>query len=354
MSSDPFSLLQTPAPAFPAETAARLLGEHYGIDADLEPLSSERDQNFLVTSAEGTKHVLKFANASEAAAITDFQNRALEHIATVDPAFPVPRVVSSAKTGRAMTEVTAASGETHRVRLLSWLDGTPLQYVDDADSIATQSGRCLAQLDRLFASYSHDASDYALAWDLRQAAKLSQLTPYIADPGLREICQSRVDYFTSAIEPRLEGCRSQVIYNDLNPSNILVDTSDSGRLTGVIDFGDIIYSRLVNDVAIAAAYLCSTGDDPFADIPDFLAAYTQDYPLTAGEIELLPDLVLTRHLTTVMITHWRAAMYPDNREYILRNEPRARGMLNAVANISVDETVQRFMDASQVTREPAE
>ena len=198
------------------------------------------------------------------------------------------------------------------MRLLSWIDGTPLQYVDGGVNIAAQSGACLATLDRLLEDFHHEASDFALAWDLRRAGSLAELLPYVDNAGLREICASRVEHFTTTVEPRLDACRAQVIYNDLNPSNILVESDDTSRLAGVIDFGDVIYSQLVNDVAIAAAYLCNTGPDPFEDIPDFLAAYTESMPLGNEEIELLPDLILTRHLTTVMITHWRASTYPES------------------------------------------
>jgi Ser/Thr protein kinase RdoA (MazF antagonist) len=75
-----------------------------------------------------------------------------------------------------------------------------------------------------------------------------------------------------------------------------------------------------------------------------LDAYTEVLPLTEDEIALLPDLILTRHLTTVMITHWRASLYPDNAEYILRSEGRARGMLQLVTESSINDAARRFLD----------
>jgi len=148
--------------------------------------------------------------------------------------------------------------------------------------------------------------------------------------------------------------RSQVIHNDMNPGNVLVDHADANRVTGVIDFGDMVFSRLVNDVAVAGAYFCRIEDDPFAEVVEFLEAYTDVLPLTQDEIAVLPDLILSRHLTTVMITHWRARLYPDNAEYILRSEGRARKMLYLVNGMSIDDTVGRFLDACRCAsgREP--
>jgi Ser/Thr protein kinase RdoA (MazF antagonist) len=343
MTSDPFTALQTPAPAFPAQQASELLRGHYGIEASMEPLVSERDQNFLVSTADGEKYVLKFANASESAAITDFQNQGLLHIARVAPDFPVPRVIAT-NDGALMFEVESEAGDAHRVRLLSWLDGVPLQHAEGVNSVARQTGECLARLGRALRDFEHPASDYALLWDIRNAASLGQLLPFVDDVDLRDLCELRLARFRDVIRPRLGSLRSQVIYNDMNPSNVLVDPDDVNRVAGVIDFGDMIHSQLVNDVAVASAYFCRIAEDPFEEVLELLEAYTDILPLTEDEIAVLPDLILTRHLTTVMITHWRASLYPHNAEYILRNEGRARKMLYQVTGLSINDTVGRFLD----------
>lgn len=42
--------------------AADVLLEHYGIRGEVRKLRSERDQNFLVESADGAKFTIKFAH----------------------------------------------------------------------------------------------------------------------------------------------------------------------------------------------------------------------------------------------------------------------------------------------------
>jgi hydroxylysine kinase len=344
MPTDPFTALRTPPPEFSEEQARTLLRERYGIDASLEPLASERDQNFLATRKDGSKQVLKFANASEPATVTDFQNQGLTHIARVDPDFPVPRVIAT-KDGAPMFEVESDAGSAHRVRLLSWLEGTPLQHARGVDSVARQTGACLARLDLALRGFEHPASDYPLLWDIRNGASLETLLPHVRDRELRDLCEQRIERFREVIAPQLDRLRSQVIHNDMNPSNVLVDRSDVNRVSGVIDYGDMVFSRLVNDVAIAAAYFCRVETDPFTEVLDLLDSYTGMLPLTEDEIAVLPDLILARHLTTVMITRWRVSMYPDNADYILRNEARARRMLSLMAGIPCDQTVCRFRDA---------
>ena len=343
MTNDPFTALQTPAPTFSEQHAAELLRDNYGIDARLEPLVSERDQNFLATAPDGAKCVLKFANASESAAITDFQNQGLLHIARVDPEFPVPRVIPT-RSGELLFEVESPRGDAHRVRLLSWLDGVPLQHAQGVQSVARQTGTCLARLGLALRDFEHPASDYPLLWDIRNAASLRELLPYVDDEQLRSLCEQRVERFCEVTSPHLDTLRSQVIYNDMNPSNVLVHDDDVIRVAGIIDFGDMIYLQLVNDVAVACSYFCRLEEDPFEEVVELLDAYTSVLPLTEDEIAVLPDLILTRHLTTVMITHWRASLYPKNAEYILRNEGRARQMLYRVTGLSINDTIGRFLD----------
>ena len=342
--SELFTTLATPPPEFDRATAATLLDEHYGLCGRLESLASERDQNFLLDAGLDGHYVLKIANVAESPAVTDLQNRALQHLEASDSDFPAPRVVLTHE-GGSMVDAVSVKGETHRARLLTYLDGIPLDKAPGATNIASQIGACLARLDDLLENFTHPAGEYRLPWDIRNASSLEELLPSVADRELRRLCAERIDHFRDAVEPRLEAVRKQAIYNDMNPSNVLVGRDDVERVTGIIDFGDMVFSARINDAAIAAAYLCRIAEDPFPAAVDFLAAYASVAPFEDREIELLPDLILTRHLTTVMITHWRSAMYPENRDYILRSEKRARQMLETIAEHPVTETVKRFRKA---------
>ena len=71
-----------------------LAGRHFGVTASAEPLPSERDQNFLLTTADNRRFVLKIANATEQPEILEFQNAALEHLASRRPGLAVPRLAA--------------------------------------------------------------------------------------------------------------------------------------------------------------------------------------------------------------------------------------------------------------------
>ena len=344
MNNDPFKVLTTPAPSLSELAATELLQQHYGFDCELKPLVSERDQNFLVTEVDGRQFVLKIANSAEDPAVTDFQNAALQHVAHADSDFPVPRVIATGS-GDTTVVATAADGRRHTVRLLSWLEGTPMRFAESANSVAAPLGACLARLGMALREFEHPASRYNLLWDLKRAGGLVELLDHVTDASLRAICANRLAQFRNHVAPQLGRLRSQVIYNDLNPSNVLVSQENPDMLAGVIDFGDMVRSPLVVDAAVAAAYLCSDDADPLADVEEFLHAYTHSVPLAEEEISLLYDLILTRHVMTVVITNWRAAKYPQNRDYILRNEPTARATINGIARMSENGVTERFMKA---------
>lgn len=201
-------------------------------------------------------------------------------------------------------------------------------------------------MPRTAAGRSQPSANYSLLWDLKQVVGLLDLLDHVESETLRDLCSEQLYRFRARTGFMLGSLRSQVIYNDLNPSNVLVDSEDTGKLAGVIDFGDMVHSPLVVDVAVAAAYICCDAEDPLAGVVEFLSAYTGVVPLEDAEIAILFDLILMRHVMTVVIRHWRAARCPENRDYILRNEGKAKAMIERFTKLSANEVTERFRKAS--------
>ena len=324
MAADPFLILTTPAPRISEASAATILSENYGIEGEFKALSSERDTNFHVISGDD-QYVLKFANSAEDVGVTDFQNRALLHIARVDPECPVPRVVP-ASNGDQMVSISGDDGRVHRARVLSWMQGT-------------------SQLGLALESFRHESSNYSLLWDLKNGTRLRELLRYVDDSDIHRICAGVLDRFETEIDPALPGLRWQVIHNDLNPSNALIDPELPSRVTGIIDFGDLVYSPLIVDVAVACAYLVKENGDALDDVELFLQGYTGLRLLEEQEVEVLYGLIVLRKVMTVLITNWRAARYPENRNYILRNEDSARESLRNMQDRPSTSVTERLKHA---------
>ena len=314
------SSLTTPPPVLTAAQMLDLVQTHFGLTGTLTPLTSERDLNFRLTTASG-RFVVKLANPAEAPAVTQFQTRALLHLARTD--LPVPRVTPGL---RGDTEVGTPHG---LLRLLTYLEGHPQHLTPHSPGQVAAMGAMAARLSLGLRDFHHPAAGHVLQWDIKQASALRPLLPHIA-ASLRPLATETLDRFDRDIGPRLAGCRVQIVHNDLNPHNVLVDPDDPARITGILDFGDMVETPLVCDAGVTAAYQI----DPMAprdSLTTFARAYHATLPLTAQELALLPDLAATRMLTTLAIASARAARYPDNAAYILRNVPAAAAGLTALA-----------------------
>lgn len=316
--------LTTPPPVLAPQEALALVQAHWGLTGDLAPLTSERDLNYRLTTAAG-RHVVKLANPAEPAAVTHFQTRALLHLEGA--ALPVPRVT---RTPSGATEVQTPHGI---LRLLTWLEGAPLHLAPKTDAQRAAIGRMAARLTLGLQGFADPAGGQDLQWDIRHAARLAPLLPHMA-PDLRPLCTATLDRFQAEVLPHLPACRWQVVHNDLNPHNLLTDPADPDLIAGVLDFGDMVETPLVCDMAVAASYQVDPAA-PLQSLKAFAAAYHATLPLTPLEQHLFPILTQTRMLTTLAIASARAARYPDNAPYILRNVPSAAAGLRALSGIDL-------------------
>ena len=80
------SVFSTPPPRYSTFEAEQLAKSKFGINGQANPLSSERDQNFLIRSEEDS-FVLKISNSAESFDELDMQNKVMQHIVKVDPKF---------------------------------------------------------------------------------------------------------------------------------------------------------------------------------------------------------------------------------------------------------------------------
>jgi Ser/Thr protein kinase RdoA (MazF antagonist) len=324
------SQLDTQAPELSLDEVRRLVRRLYGLSCTPSALTSERDQNLRLRCDTGDDYLLKIANPSEPRQVIALQTAALDHLARAAPAAPVPRLIPTGD-GATCAEIALPGGPTTLVRLLTYLPGTPVWKTQRTAAQRRSLGRSLAELDLAFAGFSDPAATHDLLWNVSGAHRLAHMMAEIAEPARRGLINHFMSRFVEQVLPHLAGLRAQVIHNDFNLYNILVSGEDETRVTGIIDYGDILHAPLVAEVATAAAYQMADEADPIAAAAEFVAAYHEILPLLPEELDLVADLVATRHLITVLITEWRSRRYPANRDYILRHNPLAWRSLERLA-----------------------
>ena len=324
--------MTTAASKTPLSLVEAAVADHYGLQGEASRLASERDELFLIDAGPKGRFVLRFANPADDPAVVDMQTRALEWIARADPRLPVPRLIRSMD-GSFELRLAVGDNSLRSIRLSSYLKGQPLPAAPRSAQQRHAIGASLAQLGLALRDFFHPGADHVLAWDIKSASCLHELVPAGASEARRwDLVRRGLDRFEAIVKPALPALRTQVIHGDFNPHNILVDPRDPCAITGILDFGDMVRTPLVNDLAIACCYHTAE-PHPLSGISDIAAAYHRVHPLRDEEIDLLYDLIVTRLCAAVVITEWRARRYPENSAYILKNTAVAWNGLHRLADV---------------------
>ena len=333
-------------PAISQDAVARSVADQYGLSGTYAGLVSERDQNFCLTTASGERFVVKIVSSAEETATTDFQIAGLLHLEAAGLG-GVPRIVRT-KAGKDCGGIDS-DGIGYRLRVVTYLDGDMLQHSEVDPKLARDFGKRLAELDLAFKDFSHTGDKRALLWDIRKAAELRALVTHISDASLRTEVHAVLERFEFRVLPRLADLRAQVIHNDANTENVLVN--DSGSMSGFIDFGDMLRAPLIAEVAVAAAYLRSDGEDPARLIAPFVRGYHEKCPLEDQELGVLFDLVRTRLAMTIVLLYWRLDARAENDRYrqkTLRFERSAIQFLQALNSLGEEAFLERIAAAQAV------
>ena len=283
---------------------ADLLDEHWGLHGTMTPLDGERDQNTHVVSPDGSAYVLKIASPSEDPAVVDLQCAALAHVAEHDPSIDLPRVVPT-RDGRTIAPCTV-DGDTMCARVLTFVDGVTFE---DAGTIPLPAleeiGAFQGRLASALRDFQHPAADGFVAWALDSGmASADQLWDDLSEDGRAVIgpLRERVDAAV-AVLPALP---RQVLHNDGHRGNLLRRDAGALAVSGVIDFGDVVETAVVADLAVMAASFAEDRADVADALEVIAAGYHRACPLGADEIASLLELVVARRVLGTLLVEQQA------------------------------------------------
>ena len=306
------------SPRFALADAERLAAELYGVSGRATPLPSERDQNFLITpsSGQGERMVLKVSNAAEEANILEAQQAALGHLAShvTLTARPVP-----AASGALLLGVPGADGRRHWVWAVTHLPGKPLGDIRRRSAaLHTDWGRAAGALGAALAHFDHHAAHRDFYWDLANArAVIASHRGSLRDADLGATIDRLVARADRCTIPLLATLPRAVVHGDLNDFNVLVGDGDDletrdQRVTGVVDFGDMVYSYRVADLAIATAYAMLDTADPLSVAAHVTHGFSEHVALEEGELSALFGLAVLRLCASACIAAVQSGHRPDN------------------------------------------
>jgi 4-aminobutyrate aminotransferase-like enzyme/Ser/Thr protein kinase RdoA (MazF antagonist) len=320
--------------------AAKLAQKFYGIEGKISKLPGEVDFNFYMQNSDAA-YTLKITRPDTDEHYLDFQCAIVKHLFTLDFPLQIPEIIPT------LNGIDYVRLENKRyLRLQKWVPG---QMVDDvsprSSGLLNSWGKTCGLFSKYLTGFDHPGAHREQKWNPTETLSAKKYRSYFQSKHQLEIADYFWDLFESEVTPKLVSLRKSVNYNDAHEHNLLVngDLQDP-RITGVIDFGDALYTETINELAIACAYACMYLPDPLEAATDVVRGYHQENALTEDEIAVLFPLIAARLMLTVANAAWNKHNEPENT-YLLVSEKPAWDLLVKLRDIAPSLAYYRFRSA---------
>lgn len=275
-------------------------------------------ENYKITDSNGTNYVLKLHDYSEQNWIDLTKENEILIQLKEKLNFELPFPITSDK-GEHLFKL-----DKKIFRLLHFVEGdfwaNNRLNKNQLKSLGESMAKLSVQLNKIEAGAINQRN---LKWDLQNLMDNFPLLDYVKDPEDKKYLLYFFDQFEHFVLPKLSGLRKQLIHNDFNNWNTLVDEN---KITGLIDFGDMVHSQLINDLAVALSYVFCFSENILEDLQTVLASYNETLPLQKEELDILYYLIAGRIITSLVNSAQGKYEEPDN-EYIPISEKPYKSLL---------------------------
>lgn len=296
---------------------ALLARDYYLLNVEVKPLSGEYEFNYLLTTKDGTRCILKLADTSHPYHFFDAQVKILQHLANSPVANQFYKCLP-ANNGEYLITVKV-NGQVYYMRLLTYLPGDFwIDLAEHPDCLYTQLGTLLGNMDKALQNFAHPAMHRYYLWDINNAANANHKLHCITSHEHRRIAGYFLLQFETEVQPKLSALRHAYVHHDANDTNILVNNN---AVTGLIDFSDMVYTALINNVAVACTYAMMNRPNPLEAFCLVVKGYHEAYPLLAEEVDLLYYLVAARLCISVTQSAYNASIETNNEHHFVSEKP---------------------------------
>ncbi len=311
---DYFSCGELPTPTLPSGEAVELMRTAYGVDVELKSLGSQQDQNFLVRPGDGGKPigVLKISNPVFSETEIDMQDAAAAAVARAEPGLRVPEIVEGPR-GPMTGWWDTTQGRLH-ARVISFVEGSTLTgsgYLSPA--VIERLGELSAAVSVALADQHHPASGRTLQWDLRHAERvITEISATEPDSEVLETTGAATVAALAELRPVANRLPRQLGHFDVTDDNVLRPNGFGTLPDAVIDFGDVIESWAVGELAVTVSSVLHHDGADYASALPAIAAFDRRRPLSDDEITALWPLVVLRGVVLVLSGRQQVRLDDDN------------------------------------------
>ena len=321
-----------------------LIEKEFGFPIEVVELLNGYDNKNYKVSTKDSSYIFKTYNyTSELHSIINAENATLHHLSNKLEG-KIPRIIPFAdkKNSKVVSE-----NDTQKIyRMLSFLEGDFLGDVAPSKKLMQSLGSFLARLDQELSSFSNDSlKGRQWEWDLQYFDLNKKYLDAVTNTLDKKVIEYFFLQFEENVRPLIPLLRKQVIHNDANEWNILVKNEE---VEGIIDFGDLAYSFLINELAIAITYACYDKADPLPYASTLLQSYHNILPLEEIELQVLYYLIAARLCTSLCNSAHAKKIDPTN-SYASVSEVNARKMLHKWLAINPIKAENTFLKAAGFT-----
>ncbi|MFT5134572.1 MAG: hydroxylysine kinase [Gammaproteobacteria bacterium] len=332
-------------PTFDETEVAQRIAAQYGFEGQWSSLNGERDQNYRLKAHDGKQYVVKISGPDEKPDITNFQVEALLYLENGSPQIPLPRIIRT-KSGECLSDIIDTKSVKHAIRVVSYLDGIPYGDGDFPDAENLQKiGAFMGKMVIALKGFEHKASKHFTPWNLSNGIAVSHDLWIEANEDIKSLAAPMLDRLRDEVLPALNNCSSQVIHNDGHPYNLLRANAISQEVVGLIDFGDMVYAPIINELAVTATTFQRRDKEDLSIVENLLIGFHRTHPLSNTEVSLLWDAIILRLLITVLLSDMKVGIGTDQYPDAFADRSEAYEMLVLISQVQHNSIVNKLRAA---------
>ena len=317
-----------------------LLQKEFGFNKiEIKKLNGYDNTNYLIKTGDNRYIFKTYKYNIELLSLVKAENEILLFLKKLDTTkYPKPIKF----TDGSHIKIQNINGEKLICRMLTFLDGEFLGDAKSTKGLFKSFGVFLAEIDLNLQKIKNPTiMARQWEWDIQYLDLNKKYIDDITNAKDRNTVNYFFQQFEENVRPILYKLRKQIIHNDANEWNVL---SKNGKLSGLIDFGDLAYSPLINELAVAITYACFNKKKPLKWASIILKSYSSKLPIKEEEIKILYYLIAARLVISVCNSAHSKKISPDN-EYASVSEKSAWKMLYLWLSINPISAENKFRKA---------
>ncbi len=268
--------------------------------AVIKQYAGELNLNYKCELKNGDAYNVKFFHPDTSPSFVNFLYKLHLHCNDINY-IKVPQIIPW-KNGEYITEIQHEN-TVYKTIILSWVEGKLLSNIDyHPTNLIYSIGELTANLQQSLSSFQHEILHQVSDWDTLQLESHESKIKHLRSSEEKDIINIVFKDFSDR-KDIFKDLPFSNCHNDLHTENILISFNGyEAEMCGLIDFGDVMHTARISDIAISCAYIMMDKKDPLAAAGNYLRGFTSKNSLEENEISVLSTLIKARLAISVLIS----------------------------------------------------